>query len=528
MSNQTNSPLNFTSDTTSGNNVQTVKGYGSVISSNSNFLKSLFGQTQFSPFPGSPDSNGNPSGNNSTDFSQFEDTSVTTIVNWSTKKGSGSAYQLSYADFAYLKNLGVYPNNRLMIARRFMTPVGNDLLALDAQSPTTRPLSTLISWVPPDGDFIKITFGENWTDAAGSFETILNDMGKDLSLSSDNKSGMGNLGSLAAQGFNAVPLPGLTEKLQKDIMVKLGLMDPNNSDYELPIGDPNLIKEAKRRATVDKGSAGSGLKATININMKVEYEQKYIDGVDPTLVYMDIVSNILSFGTSNARFMFNQNFSTKAQSKLIGLISGNVNAFYSVLKDIVSSITSVLSDLAKQIQDQVTNIFNSTQKKASDPKSGPAPSIIQYLFESIGAIIGKYKVAIVGVINALTGSPSGYWHISVGNPRRPVFSSGDMYVKEVTLTMGPVLSWNDLPSSITAEFTMENTRSLGADELFAKFNNSMARAYKRLLDFNQTNVVVNKQNPDGSVSIDSSDTSQNNQTIITTPQGQSSVVSKQT
>ena len=56
----------------------------------------------------------------------------------------------------------------------------------------------------------------------------------------------------------------------------------------------------------------------------------------------------------------------------------------------------------------------------------------------------------------------------------------------------------------------------------------MARAYKRLLDFNQTNVVVNKQNPDGSVSIDSSDTSQNNQTIITTPQGQSSVVSKQT
>jgi hypothetical protein len=88
-----------------------------------------------------------------------------------------------------------------------------------------------------------------------------------------------------------------------------------------------------------------------------------------------------------------------------------------------------------------------------------------------------------------------------------------------------VLSWNDLPSSITAEFTLKNARSLGADELFAKFNNSMARSYSRSPDFNQTNSSVSEQNTDGSVSKNIPPLMRNPQqnTIKNTPQGPAKV-----
>ena len=65
---------------------------------------------------------------------------------------------LSYADFAYLKNFGVYPNNRLFIARRYPEPVVDDLYSQSGNK-VGRPLSTIIGYLPSeDEDFIKLSF----------------------------------------------------------------------------------------------------------------------------------------------------------------------------------------------------------------------------------------------------------------------------------------------------------------------------------------------------------------------------------
>ena len=241
---------------------------------------------------------------------------------------------------------------------------------------------------------------------------------------------------------------------------------------------------------------------------------------------MDIVSNILSFGTSNARFMWNNNFATKSESLLTKLVYGDLNTYYNTLKDIINKVMDVMRKVPEFVKELAAEQTQKLKKAgASDSSENPLIISLNYITESFGAIIGKYKVAIIGVINALTGSPSGYWHIQVGNPKRPVFSSGDMIVTDVELTLGPVLSWNDLPSSITAEFTLRNARSLGADELFAKFNNSMARSYSRSEDFNQTNASISEQNEKGSVSTNIPPLMRNPQqnTTKNTPQGPAKV-----
>jgi len=113
------------------------------------------------------------------------DTSVLNIV----EKTSGTRARLRPSDFAYLKNLGVYPNNRLIIARRFSGPVGDNIFTNGGG-----PISTLISWRKPEEDFLDITFGEEWTDADADFTEILNNIGKDLL-------NMGNLGTVAGAAF---------------------------------------------------------------------------------------------------------------------------------------------------------------------------------------------------------------------------------------------------------------------------------------------------------------------------------------
>ena len=119
------------------------------------------------------------------------DTSILNII----EKLSNTPAALRPSDFAYLKNVGVYPNNRLLIARRFAGPVGDNLFKKGGM----RPQSVMVSWKPQGEDFFTISFGEDWGDAKADFTGILNSMGEDF---------MGkDAGAKAAGAAGAIPLP---------------------------------------------------------------------------------------------------------------------------------------------------------------------------------------------------------------------------------------------------------------------------------------------------------------------------------
>jgi hypothetical protein len=93
----------------------------------------------------------------------------------------------------------------------------------------------------------------------------------------------------------------------------------------------------------------------------------------------------------------------------------------------------------------------------------------------------------MGVANALSGAPSTPWHVTIGNPLRPVFCSGDMYMdQDMKLTLGPTLAFNDLPSNITLDFTLTNARPWGLQEILAKFNTGHLRTVNIQKDYVET------------------------------------------
>ena len=136
----------------------------------------------------------------------------------------------------------------------------------------------------------------------------------------------------------------------------------------------------------------------------------------------------------------------------------------------------------------MVNALINPPKTEDRPNANVIADAIRKAFAStIGHVISKYKVRLVGIANALTGSPSTPWHVTIGNPQKPIFSSGDMLCNEVKLELGPVLAFNDLPSTITLEFTLENARPLGAQEIFNRLNTGIGRSYVR---FNKSFVEV--------------------------------------
>lgn len=414
---------------------------------------------------------------------EIYDTSILNIIE---KLSFSPKSSLRPQDFAYLKNVGVFPNNRLMIARRFTEPQKDNIMDKGGN----RPLSVLISWVPENDDFINFSYGEEWEDADADFSNVLNNIGSNF--------GIDKLGGGLEKGLNAVPLQGFTEVLQRKLLTRLGILEDYGDDtgiaQPLPSGNPNIIKMAKKRKTIGYGTAGSGLKANISIKMIVEYEQKFISGIDPTIAWMDLLNNALSFGTSNSsNYGLSKSFANKikqwtGKGGIKKLLEDIINSLKSAFSEIKESVSNAISDISSSITSSVED------EKTEEEKKEEENSLKTKTYEKLQGVIGiiertiqetirKYQVEIMGIAHALTGLPSTPWHITIGNPLRPVFCSGDMLVKDVNLKMGPTLAFNDLPSTMTVEFTLENARDLGMQEILAKFNTGYLRTVNVRKDY---------------------------------------------
>jgi hypothetical protein len=67
-----------------------------------------------------------------------------------------------------------------------------------------------------------------------------------------------------------------------------------------------------------------------------------------------------------------------------------------------------------------------------------------------------------------------------------------MYTTNVTITMGPQLAFNDLPSSIKVSFEISNARNLGMQEISAKFNSGYLRTVDVQKTFYETEAIIDK------------------------------------
>jgi len=198
----------------------------------------------------------------------------------------------------------------------------------------------------------------------------------------------------------------------------------------------------------------------------------------------------LNMGTSRATFYLGKQ--VDAGNKISTYLEEFMNNPFEKIKDFIKAIIDATKDQLKKLDENMkkateessksedkgnmaedaTNLLKSNLDGVKDSTGKVVSGISKYVKDFIK---NKYRVKFLGIINALTGGPSTPWHITIGNPMRPIFCSGDMLCTNVEVNFGPQLSFNDLPTFIEVTVTLTSARNLGLQEIFSKFNSGGIR-----------------------------------------------------
>jgi hypothetical protein len=382
------------------------------------------------------------------------------LIQWSETK---PAVRLRWSNFVYLRDLGLYPNNRIKILRRYVHPTADTI-----SSTWGEPISTMITWVDPaDASMVDFTFGEKWTEVSDTIYKVINDMLDEGLANAPGpvKTAM-DMFKGSDKGDQSNKGKGWLEGVAIEIGKYLGVYTGNDIQ---PEGNPNIIQQASIRQT-----GGSGIHSTITYNFKTAFEMKYIDGIDPSMAYIEIMQEILRMGGSKSQFIFTGQFGNRIK-KINDLIAkGNMSELIKIIIDSVMGAISKLVDMVKEVFQAVATAVTS----AASGDFGAIENLVnKFLQMTLGNIARLYRIRLEGAIAAMTGAPTGPWHLTIGNPKKPVLSVGNLVCDSVTVNVGNVLSYDDVPTTIEVTYGLKDGRSRGIQEIMRLFNNDSFRQY---------------------------------------------------
>ena len=407
-----------------------------------------------------------------------------------TQNTAGAGLRLKPSDFAYLRDLGVYPINRMIILRRF--PEGL-YVPEDLNTFATEPISTIIGWIKPDQNFGSITVNEGWTKTTERFDVVMSNI---------IKNSTGGVVDIAA----LVPIPDFAQGMLFAAYKNMGLLnnsgDNDNTDeineyYDMssggsetwglkniPVGDPNVLQEAPFRDPV-----GQNIQSDFNFEFETVYEQKLIGDVDPGNAMMDILDNIYAMGTSNMTFYWGDDSAPIKKAKKAAFDKGNnLRAWWDFVKEVATDFWKTMMTFLTESKDAIKKTFEDISS-AYKTFTNVATDTLQSILTST---ISIHRFRIRGSIELMVGGKdsSAPWHLTIGNPLLPWINTSHIIVKSVNVETSNELGFNDMPQRLTAKFNCQLSRSLGKQELMRMFNNSYRRTYSKPI---KTPIEQNKQ-----------------------------------
>jgi len=408
------------------------------------------------------------------------DISTESIINY-IENNNLNSMRLRFADFVYLRNLGVYPNNRLVVIRRFPSPVEDDLTNVSIS-----PIATVLSYAKDTGDSLfDFSFGEAWQVKNKTADPLkeLTEIFNNIFQKAIGQNAPGEVEGQVTGIAKRLPIGGVAEALQTSVMnYLLGDRNPdgtfsNGTNFQynnIPQGNPNFMAESAFRNI-------NSIASDVKYNIVTEYELKFIPGVDPTIVYMDIIQNILRLVGSESVFYISQTGGAKINQFFNEYGKGN---WVGAIGIVVESITDAVGRLAEQVGKAISSVAKAaTEGFSAGGSAGAKDAVLQEGIKAIAAIsetsLARYRIDFARIIPAASGAPSAPWHITIGNPKNPIFSSGDMVIQNAKVKMGNTLGFNDLPTKIEVSFEIESARNLGIQEIFSKFNTGGGRQYQK-------------------------------------------------
>lgn len=425
----------------------------------------------------------------------YKNPSTTTLVNVfdGSNKGGYFSYpekKYTYSDFLYLKNYHPFNNNRLITLRRFLVPV-TDACRTNILSNTNKPeeyrtpIAKALTYLGASDN--KLSALTNFTVEINSETKTGNLSDKPVKISQTEFADIGKfLGNGNSNNTNdstfgyafLTALSGVTDA-NDDVFKKWqSAMNPwQNGAYEdLVYGPVNVITGARIRSR--------GLKYNHNIQLNFEYSTKAIERINPKAAMLDIVSNMLGmtyqhanfYGGSNRYQIEDTNFPFLGNTKVFDFIKklgkegseAALKNYANDLKDIGSGLTGRIGDLIAELKQ------GKTDGPTLDALKKNATNIASQLNNTAK---DQYKAINEGTKSTLNGSPTGEWHLQVGNPFAPIMMIGNLWCTTSTFTFNDDLSADDFPTELKVSIKLEYGRQRDASDIQSMFNEGLGRIY---------------------------------------------------
>ena len=382
------------------------------------------------------------------------------LIQWS-RQGSTNSIEYNWEDFLWCKHYGKVPNNYMITLRRFGSPINDNLI--NPEQNNTPDIGRLVAYMDGDknklDDLLKFKVKLNWKEFKSEIQT----------MQGSSYGGNGGGGNLLGKILGATDTKGSDTARNGESNSN---HDPYSNMTNKTLGPINVIDKMMTR------ERGLGFEQSIKIVF--EYEMRSIDGINEKMAFLDLLMNVLQVTYNRGDFWggaIRYTGGARKSNPLAGqdgmemLKNGDWGGFLGKLADGFSSRLNELTGGAGLSLEGIGNAIKSVGGNIASRAAGSA-------MDKMGRPQAQATMAL------LTGDDTGEWHVTIGNPTRPILSLGNMILEDTEIQfMGP-LNKDDFPTKLQVTCSLKPARPRDRDDVQMMFvPNNKERIYSSALDY---------------------------------------------
>jgi len=400
---------------------------------------------------------------------------TTNIIQYFNSLDDNLSMVYSYSDFIYCKYHGKIPNNYMLTLRRFHLPVVDDIMSpktydyKSGQTVDTRQpdLARAVTWMSEATgnkleDIIKFNTELKFKQVESEMQVM---QSKAQGIQGSSILGIGTTGfSLGSAISSAATMgSGQTTAGGREASANAGF-DATKSTYPNFVEGPLYV--IKRIMVKD-----SGIECSPEFKLTFHYDLRSYGNINPKLAFLDILSNMLvltynaaPFWGGATRYTGNGNFG-KPLGDHSKLAAGDLGGFVkSLMSDIGGMASKIFGDGKGGFDLQ--SVIGGAGKIAGDMMGG-------WLSKNLNTPQGAQGAAAF-----LSGSPTGMWHLTVGNPLNPIAMIGNLILDKSTYKFVGPLGKDDFPTQLEVEVNLKSGRDRDKGDIENMFNAGRGRLYQ--------------------------------------------------
>lgn len=418
-----------------------------------------------------------------------------------------------YIDFMFCRDLGKIPNNHLLTLRKFTRPVGDNINTRLPKSDTpynfnqSMDVGRLVTWFGNGDNKLEDIIKYNYVATFKQFDSKV-----DVVDSNEDEESTGIIGKIVNTinpRYNQAMSQGRTGA--HNFISQLGGRYLSTSYANFGRGgqydrhdifgmyDHHKIYEPKN--TIQSTHVYEGkLTFSQEFTIKFSYKLRAYDNINPRAAFLDLIGNILAVTYRSGTFWGGSRMFRGAPPNKVG--TAKVNAFLDRTFDTLGGIGNNLLSGNLDIGGTLGSIWGAVKQIASDAfntakslalgntsTKGKSPlqvigAIVKHtgLWSGVQGMIknGLGRPAVYALDSLLTGDNVGLWHLTIGNPRNPIMSIGNLIIDKSEITQSGPLGLDDFPTDLMVSVSLKHGRPRDSAEIQKMYTKGSGPIYTPL------------------------------------------------